>query len=49
MRVVGEKRVGEVGITSRGGGAVTIDETYHYIVEADSATDDRITVAGCPG
>lgn len=49
MQVLGEKRVGEINITSRPGGMVTIDETYHFIVEADAATDDRLTVSQCPG
>lgn len=48
MRVL-EKREGAVNITSRGGGEVTIDETYNFIVQADSKFDDRLTVASCPG
>lgn len=49
MRLIGEKREGEVSITSRGGGMVTIDETWHYIVEADSKTDERLVVSRCQG
>lgn len=49
MRVIGEKREGDVSVTSRGGGLTTIDETYHYIVQADSKTDSRSSVAACPG
>lgn len=49
MELIGEKREGEVSLTSREGGLVTIDETYHYIVRADTVADDRQYVSQCPG
>lgn len=49
MRLIGQKREGDINITTRSGGMVTIDETYHFIVEADSKFDDRLTVSQCPG
>lgn len=49
MRIIGEHRQGDVNLTSKGTGEVTIEETYVYIVEADSKTDNRLYVSQCPG
>ena len=49
MRIIGEHRQGDVNLASKGTGEVTIEETYTYIVEADSKTDNRLYVSQCPG
>jgi hypothetical protein len=49
MRLIGEKREGDVNLTSKNTGEVTIEETYTYTVQADSKTDNRLYVASCPG
>jgi hypothetical protein len=49
MRIIGEHREGDINLTSKGSGEVTIDETYIYTVQADSKSDTRLYVAACPG
>lgn len=45
---LGEQRPGESSIRSSGGVPV-LDETYHHLVRADSATADRLSILATPG
>jgi hypothetical protein len=49
MRVIGEQRVGEINLNTGSNGQTVVEETYHYIVEADSNNDSRLAVSLCPG
>jgi len=49
MRIVGEKREGDVSLSTKSDGQLVIEETFQYIVEADSKSDTRLYVAQCPG
>jgi hypothetical protein len=46
--LLGEKRAGKISIRSSGGAPV-LDETYHYLVRADSTTANRLSVLATTG
>lgn len=46
--LLGERRAGRSSVRSSGGVPI-LDETYHYLVEASSITEDRLTVLATSG
>lgn len=49
MRVIGEQRIGDINLNTGSNGQTVVEETYTYIVEADSKFDSRLLVSQCPG
>lgn len=49
MRVIGEQRAGDITVNIGQSGQTVIEETYNYIVEADSKSDNKFLVSQCQG